>query len=226
MQLSLGNYQNGVKVPTLRRYRDATSPSGFKVKTGYRYVSGTGIPASTLNRFKTKQFIPSDKSIKKIAAFENRVKFAYLRASGVSKTEAMKARFYGFDEVRSILNSYMSQAQRHAEDTAKINYLTDMGVSPEIAEMGKDTTIGGVLNLAREYGTEKVRKGDDRLIKNEMERLKLYILSGFGNSDLSISDIEDIYGEENGSADPVEDLYALHSGANLGSDYDDEDDEE
>ena len=221
--LTLGNYQNGVYVPTLYRYKDPKNPGGFKVKTGRRFIEGTGIPASTLDRFNKKIFKPSKKSIQKITSFERKIKYAYLRASGVSKTEAIKARYYSEKDVREIMSSYRAQAQHHANESAKLNWMKEKGLPSEIADKAKQLPINKVIALTKKYSPDSVPKDSKDHINAEISRLTLYIMAGFAHSELQTSDIEDIYGGEVDNSDSVESMYEMYDNAQLGDlEYDEE----
>jgi hypothetical protein len=85
-----------------------------------RRVDSTGIPASTLSRFKTKKWVPREKSLKKLAAFYDKYMYNHMRASGLNKEDARKNHTLPPSETLPIIYQYKKWAEKIQDNNFKM----------------------------------------------------------------------------------------------------------
>lgn len=96
-ELSARELSRGTSVPYPERIdkpeaRGTREDWQFEVQMVDRPVRGTGIPASTLSKFrrKKKPWTPGKATLHKLALFRDRIQYAKLRASGMSRDNARR----------------------------------------------------------------------------------------------------------------------------------------
>jgi hypothetical protein len=95
--------------------REEDSPITIKPKR----VESTKIPASTIKRFQTGEYIPREKSIKKLSAFYDKFMYNKLRAVGAKREDARRYRKFTPDKITSVLQDYRKWAKQ-----IQSNYMT------------------------------------------------------------------------------------------------------
>lgn len=106
--LSLGQIQNHTVVERLAK-------KGHKPKEGsdlrpivrtIRRIKGTGIPASTLQKFQRREIKLGRTSARKLASMYDRLMFQKIRAAGANQKEARRLKSSSPDEIKKIISTY------------------------------------------------------------------------------------------------------------------------
>lgn len=106
---SPGELQYGADVTELRR--DTTEKYHPIVTTGKK-IKGTGIPAYVFSKFRSGEWIPREKSRRKITAFLKRYRFQQLRNVGARKDQATKlSKIKEYPEFNKTYNQYFNFAR-------------------------------------------------------------------------------------------------------------------
>ena len=75
-------------------------------------VESTKIPASTIYRFQTGEFIPRERSIKKLSAFYDKYMYNKLRAVGANREDARTYRTLDPEKITPVLKDYRKWAKQ------------------------------------------------------------------------------------------------------------------
>lgn len=77
-----------------------------------KFIAATGIPASTIQRFQTGEYVPREKSIKKLAAFYNHYMYYTFRGHGANKEDSRYYCKLEPDKAPKYLADYTKWARR------------------------------------------------------------------------------------------------------------------
>jgi len=117
--LSPGQLQSGTyfKAPVKQSVPvSPEAPRGFKIVQGIKGVRGTGIPASTMSRFRSGEWTPRQATLDKLHKYYNRYMYQFLKSSGATSRQAR--RFYNLppDKIISIAQSYRAYVEMVAKN--------------------------------------------------------------------------------------------------------------
>lgn len=119
---SAGALQAGFIYVRPERTQNRTPDGHWQITTGYKRVRGTGIPASTMAKFKSGQWTPGERTLTKLKSAYRRFAYNELRRQGASTPEAKRITTYHVDDysdrsgeiqfgIKSAINIYKSQKE-------------------------------------------------------------------------------------------------------------------
>lgn len=107
---SVSQLQSGVTISVPHKIsvpHPAPGQRDYRIVAQDHHVRGTRIPASTLAKFKTGEWTPSQRTLSKLRSFSDRINYQRLRAVGASPAEAARHRRKPPGILKEILDNYI-----------------------------------------------------------------------------------------------------------------------
>jgi len=113
---SPGMLQAGYLVTKPRRIRNREIDGHWQIVPDYKRVRGTGIPASTMAKFKSGEWTPGEKTLVKLSKAYRRFVYNDLRSVGASVSEAKRLTTYNVNNTMHALDVYREQAEEMSDE--------------------------------------------------------------------------------------------------------------